>query len=313
MKTANIFLLLLLGVSNCQQPSKPVLAGQVNQLVGNASYVAAFGQEPAMATDEDVRVQTHLAYAERTLRQRPVAGLNPKMAQKRLQLLALLHEYWVTGVFPRNHDYPGERRPCFIDRDGKLCAVGYLVAETAGRPVAERVNRAHQYDLIADMRTPELETWVQSSGLTKAECALIQPTYGPPPPTATDVTYYGIGSAVWSGLNVSLGAINAGQFNQPNGSKALAYTGLLSGVGQVAVGVVKLPVRYFGGAWPINSTSATERTFSFLNIGVGTAAAALSAWNLVSHRAAKPERTAVGVVSYPGPAGGTGLSLTRRF
>jgi hypothetical protein len=322
MKKLYAFLLLALGLNACQhQPTTPLATDQVNTLVGNAGYMAATGHAPTLATNDDARVQAHLAYAERLLRQQSAPGLSAPLARQRTQVLDLLHKYWVAGVFPRNYDYPGERRPCFIDRDGRLCAVGYLVAETAGRSVAERINQAHQYDLIADMRTPALANWVQSSGLTKAECTLIQPTYGSAAPTMTPEpvpTSYAVGSAIWGGVNVMLAAANAGQFNQPGAGRGAAYAGVLSGTGQLLIGALRMPKDEPGGmsmGWtpPAGKSYAAERTVSFLNIGAGTATLALSAWNILSHRKASAERTAVGVVSFPGPAGGTGLSLTRRF
>jgi hypothetical protein len=186
--------------------------------------------------------------------------------------------------------------------------------------VAEAINHAHQYDLIADMRTPALADWVQTSGLTKAECALIQPTYGSTTPVVTEVPVprsYAVGSAVWGGVNVMLSAANASQFNLPNVGRGAAYAGVLSGAGQMVLGGLRLrndvnPDGIYRNVPPIKSYAA-ERTVSYLNIGAGTATLALSAWNIFSHRKAGNDRTAVGVVSIPGPAGGSGLSLTRRF
>jgi hypothetical protein len=318
-----LFAVLLIGtaLTACQHQPAPLATDQVNVLVGNAGYVAATGHEPTTATNDDARVQAHLAYAERQLRQHSPGALTPALARRRQQALDLLHRYWVAGVFPRNYDYPGERRACFIDRDGRLCAVGYLVAETAGRPVAERINAAHQYDLIADMRTPALADWVRTSGLTKAECALIQPTYGSPNPVVAAVpvpTGYAVGSAVWGGVNMMLGAANASQFNKPSIGRGAAYAGVISGTGQIILGALRLPNdepsgQYIGWNPPVGKSYAAERTISFLNVGVGTATLALSAWNLISHRPATVGRTAVGVVSFPGRTGGAGLSLTRRF
>ncbi|MBJ6109321.1 hypothetical protein JAO73_09875 [Hymenobacter sp. BT523] len=314
MKKLFALLLAGFGLTSCnQQPSPPLATDQVNVLVGNAGYVAATGHAPTTASTDDERVQAHLAYAERRLRQQPAVGLSPALAQRRARLLDLLHRYWVAGVFPRNYDHPEGRRPCFIDRDGRLCAVGYLVAETAGRPAAERINQVHQYDLIADMRTPVLADWVKTSGLTRAECALIQPTYGTPPPTEAEVKTYAVGSAVWGGVNVMLSAANASQFNRPDAGKGAAYAGVLSGTGQLLTGALRLPNDVRGINWIGGTTYGTERTISYLNIGMGTATLALSAWNLISHRNAALRNTAVGVVNFPGPAGGSGLSLTRRF
>jgi len=290
--------------------------------VGNAGYLAATGHAPTAATSDDARVQAHLAYAERLLRQRPAA--DSALARHRAQVLDLLHRYWATGVFPRNHKYVAERRPCFIDRDGRLCAVGYLVAETAGRAVAERINAAHQYDLLADMRLPALADWVRASGLTMQECALIQPTYGNPVPVADAVvpvpTGYAVGSAVWGGVNVMLAAANASQLGQPLPERGRAYAGLLSGAGQLLLGALRLPAdepatnSFLWSSYTVPGKSyAAERTVSYLNIGAGTATLGLSAWNLLRRQPAGASRTAVGVVNFPGPAGGTGLALTRRF
>ncbi|GAA3960758.1 hypothetical protein GCM10022407_04580 [Hymenobacter antarcticus] len=295
---------------------------QVNTLVGNAGYVAATGHAPTTVTNDDARVRAHLAFAERRLRQSPAAGLSPALAARRAHLLDLLHRYWVAGVFPRNYDFPGERRPCFIDRDGRLCAVGFLVAETAGRAAAERINAAHQYELIADMRTPALGQWVRHSGLTKVECALIQPSYGAPVNTPAPVpvpvpTSYAVGSAVWGGVNVMLAAANASQLNQTGVGRGVAYAGVLSGTGQVLLGALRLrddeagTGYYIGWNPPAGKSHAAERTVSYVNIGAGTATLALGFWNLLHHRPAGAGRTAVGVVNYNGS--GSGLVLTRRF
>lgn len=330
-----ILLLILvgLGLNACQPQSAATLAtDQVNGLVGNAGYVAATGHAPTVATNDDERVQAHLAYAERELRGHAPASLDPALVRRREHLLDLLHAYWTAGVFPRNYDHPEGRRPCFIDRDGRLCAVGFLVAETAGRPVAEQINQAHQYDRIADMRTPALAAWVRGSGLTWNECALIQPTYGFPvagPAQATPIpvgTGYAVSSAAWGALNVMVGAVNVSQFNLPPGElppgeRGMACAGLVSGAGQLLFGALHLPADEpaqngggWGGAGSVPGKSyVAERTVSYLNIGAGGATLALSAWNLLHRRRPGNLRTAVGVVQYPGRAGGAGLSLTRKF
>ena len=323
MKKALTLLLMSWAVCACQQqPAAPLATDQVNPLVGNAGYVAATGHAPTTATNDDARVQAHLAFAERRLRQSPAAGLSPALAARRAHLLDLLHRYWVAGVFPRNYDFPGERRPCFIDRDGRLCAVGYLVAETAGRAAAERISAAHQYDLIADMRTPALGRWVRQSGLTKVECALIQPSYGAPTPVPNPEPVsdgFAVGSAALSGLNIALSAINTSQLRQLRPERGPAYLGVLSGAGQVLFGALHLPKdeRVSGNVIGLNinptvvKSYATERTVSYLSIGLGTATLGLSAWNLLRHRPTEAGRTAVGVVNFNG--GGSGLALTRRF
>lgn len=150
----------------------------INSVLGDASFVAAFGQLPGGVAGEDLRIATHLEYVERLLRSRDVRALPQALREERLRNLDRLHAYRTRRIFPRNHDYPGERRPCFIDRDGRICAVGYLVEQSAGRDIAERINSRFQYARISQMQSAELQRWLARSGLTIQEAAMIQPEYG---------------------------------------------------------------------------------------------------------------------------------------
>lgn len=57
-------------------------------------------------------------------------ALSASLAQAREQRIADLHGYASEGVFPHNHGHPGERVPYFMDRHGRLCAVGFLIAKS---------------------------------------------------------------------------------------------------------------------------------------------------------------------------------------
>ena len=150
----------------------------INPLIGDVSFVTKFGYQPDATTNEDLRIQTHLAYVENLLRQKDVSNLTPELQQKRSHVLDLLHQYWSAGKFPRNYDYKDVRKSCFIDKDKTICAVGYLVEKTAGRNVAEAINSNHKYDFIYEMNDALVDSWIANSGLTKDECAMIQPDYG---------------------------------------------------------------------------------------------------------------------------------------
>ncbi|MFY7998530.1 MAG: T9SS type A sorting domain-containing protein [Candidatus Kapaibacteriota bacterium] len=152
----------------------------VNAILGDISFVKTFGKAPTEATNERLRIQTHLEYVENLLRKADVAHLSTPLRERRARMLALLLEYRLAGAFPVNCDFPHERRPCFIDAAGNICAVGYLIEQTAGRALAERITAAHKYDVLADMAMPELTAWVAASGLTARECGMIQPSYRPP-------------------------------------------------------------------------------------------------------------------------------------
>lgn len=313
-----ILCVLLAGLGWLFWPSRPLSPAApdlINPVVGNASFRARFGQEPGPGTDENARIATHLAYVENLLRARDVRHLPALQRQRRAALLDHLHRYRTAGVFPRNEQYPG-RRPCFIDGAGRICAVGYLVEQTAGRALAERVNAQHQYDYLQDMRTPELLAWVGQSGLSLRECAMIQPSYnwGPSPGQPNHVSAgYGAGSAVWSGLNAPLAALNGAQVlaGRPL-SKGLAIAGVASGLGQAALGAVVLAAE--NPSFIDGRTNESKKAVCFLNIGLGTATAVLGGWNLLTPRPTPP-RTTVRVSGYSSPAVASGgvLTLTRRF
>lgn len=127
---------------------------QVNAILGNQSFRMVHGNDPTAETPEDLRLQTHLAYVEALLRERDVSHLSHSQPEKRYALLDVLHTYWTRGQFPRNTEVSG-RNPVFRDSDGRLCAVGYLIAESAGLAQAEAIDDdyhlAHIRDIEADV------------------------------------------------------------------------------------------------------------------------------------------------------------------
>ncbi len=77
----------------------------------------------------------------------------------------------------------GQTRPCFIDTvSGNICAVGYLIAQTEGIELAQKINKKYQYEYIKNMKLPEVEAWTQKYGMSIDDCAMIQPSYPKPPP-----------------------------------------------------------------------------------------------------------------------------------
>jgi len=150
----------------------------VNAVIGDTSYFEELGTAPTTETNEELRLQTHLMYVEKLLRSKDVSTLTKEQKENRGKMLDLLNEYWTAGVFPENFDHPDKRVPCFIDKEGRICAVGYLIEQTAGREVAEEINSKYKYEYLLAMNDQTIDNWVQESGLTEIECAMIQPTYG---------------------------------------------------------------------------------------------------------------------------------------
>ncbi len=130
--------------------TSPVTASTINAVLGDTSFLHTFGVPPPLGTDERLRIRTHLAYVEQLLRAAPLQHLASEQQQKRAFLLDKLHEYWQRGRFPKNTAFPHELRPCFIDGEGNICAVGYLVEQDSGRAAAERINTLYQYEYVPE-------------------------------------------------------------------------------------------------------------------------------------------------------------------
>ncbi len=151
----------------------------INAVIGDVSYVERYGSLPTPETDPDLRVRTHVEFVHALLSQRDLSSLPDALCDARRENLARLRAYIDGGVFPRNHLYDDQNRPCFVDPDGRICAVGYLVEQSAGREVAERINAEFQSEFLWRMRLPELDRWIAGSGFTLLELSMIQPCYDP--------------------------------------------------------------------------------------------------------------------------------------
>jgi hypothetical protein len=102
--------------------------------------------------------------------------MDAEKSARRVNLIDSLEDYVAAGEFPRNTVFPG-RRPVFIDPDGRLCAVGYLVAVSSGREAAEKIAASHRYDYLLEMNEPLVDSWAEENGFTLRELASIQPSY----------------------------------------------------------------------------------------------------------------------------------------
>ena len=284
----------------------------VNQVLGDISFETRFGYAPDASIDENLRLKTHLQYVEQTLRKREIQHLSPELQANRKKLLDHLQAYHQAGAFPHNYDHPGERKPCFIDRDGNICAVGYLIEQSAGRALSEKINDQFQYASVFDMEMPELTDWVAMSGLTLEECAMIQPAYwGPDLPEPG----YGVATAVWSGGNASLVAFNTAQIGKRPGTLTVPVVGILSGAGQLAMGSYRFRQENKSRNG-LGSARKGEVNASLLNIGVGTATMLISSYNLLSNWEGKKERTTgVNLFSYPTSENqlAVGLGVSKKF
>lgn len=315
MKTSNFILtfIVLTILASCNRKTNETKQ-LVNAIIGDISYMQSFGHQPNKETNEIIRIQTHLKYVEKLLRNKDISSLTVEQKENRKKMLDLLNEYWKAGVFPKNYDYPDQRIPCFIDKDGNICAVGYLIEKTAGRQLAEEINSKFKYEYILAMNDQKIDSWIQKSGLTKLECAMIQPAYGPAPTNNYYISpAYGVSSSLLGGLNLSLNTINGIQISKGTNSMTVPILGLITGVGQITLGALNYPEEQFGLGGPYVNTS--QRNLSLINIWLGTSTMMLSSWNLIANRKSKEKSLSWNIYSLPTPGNnmGLGFSLKKRL
>jgi hypothetical protein len=314
MKTSNfiltIFVLTIL--ASCNRKTNEI-EQTVNALIGDISYNQTFGLQPNKETDENTRLQTHLKYVEQLLRNKDISSLTVEQKENRKKMLDLLNEYWTAGVFPKNYDYPDQRIPCFIDKNGNICAVGYLIEQTNGRHIAEEINSKFKYEYLLAMNDQKVDSWVQESGLTKEECAMIQPAYGPAPTDNYISPAYGVSSSLIGGLNLSLNTINGIQISKGAKSKTVPILGLITGAGQITLGALNYPKEQM--TWGGTYVNPAQRNLSLINLGLGASTMILSSWNLITNRKPKEKSLSWNIYSFPTQESNLGLvfSLTKRL
>jgi hypothetical protein len=116
------------------------------------------------------------------LRAVDVADLPQPLRARRLENLDRLHAYRLARRFPDGEEPSDGRRPTFIDDRGRRCAVAALVEESEGSAAAFAIDRRFHHAYVAEIDDPAFEAWVASSGFSRAELAIVQPTYEHRPP-----------------------------------------------------------------------------------------------------------------------------------
>lgn len=155
----------------------------VNSIVGDIGFIDQVGRPPGPDDDELVRLRAHISWVVAHLR-RNSPSLTPQQRARRQRCLTLLTQYGHAGEFPRN-TYCSGRRPVFVDGEGRVCAVGHLVAQTVGPDVTHALARDHRLSFIEEIDARELRDWADGHGFTMRELATIQPQYGGNPAQLT--------------------------------------------------------------------------------------------------------------------------------
>ncbi len=218
----------------------------INAVIGNESYIQTFGTEPGSDIPDHLRIQTHLEYVESVLRNRPTDHLTEQQQVNRKEYLDLLNLYIIRGEYPYNDGHDDHRRPTFISENGHICAVGFLVEQTAGRDIAEEVNKEYKFAYIPEIDHPVFLEWAESSGFSIQELAMIQPAYRPIVAEETTENKnniewkHGVSSSLLTGAN-SLYLSNRSE--DPwlfNNDSSTHWFGLAAGTGALVYGLLNV-------------------------------------------------------------------------
>ena len=298
MKNFVQLLLFLLIATNCLKiNAKNDNVQPVNAILGDISFFEKYSSLPTQSASEVLRIQTHLEYVESLLRKASTAHLTKKQKKNRQKAIENLHFYWTAGIFPENREFLNDRKPCFIDAKGNLCAVGYLIEQSAGREVAEQINARYQYEYLMDMEWNVIDEWIASSGLTKLECAMIQPSYGPTPTENYITPGFGFATAVFSGANVALSVMNISQINRQSKGLFTPILGMVLGAGQITLGALNFPEIQYG--WSGSYINEAQRNYALVNVALGTSSVIFSTWSLITRKPAKTRNVSWNVGAFP--------------
>ncbi len=120
----------------------------------------------------------HIKALEMIFKKRNLTNLSPTQLLNRKKNLKVLNEYWNRHDCPINYDL-SYRNPVFIDREGRYCAVGYLMLKSGKEIFCKNVQKNNNLIYIREIKNDEFTEWQQQSGLSIDELAWIQPGYSP--------------------------------------------------------------------------------------------------------------------------------------
>jgi hypothetical protein len=195
---------------------------------------------PGTPAAEVARIRAHFDSVLVELEAADIRALSTDQLNNRITLVATLTAYRDHGVFPQNHDFPGQAVPYFVDpRTGVLCAVAYLLESSGRRDIVDRVSHGDNNVWVPQLAGDTAFTaWLESQGITLAEAARIQVPYVQPTSKAEEarnvafmsVAPFAIGGAAVTSLMNALG-------NADGHRTGVSKVGLASGIVTTAMGI----------------------------------------------------------------------------
>lgn len=180
---------------------------------------------------EVVRLRAHFDAVDGELTSRDVTGLTAAQQSRRTLLTRWLRDYRNAGSFPVN-DRVTAPTPFFRDSNGTLCAMAYLIQRSGRSDIVDKVEATQNNAYIAELADdPALIAWLDSSGLSVAEAARIQPAYRGDPDGGRIVDYnvspllLGGASLATAGLNMVKPSYASGLLGIVAGAVTIGVTG----------------------------------------------------------------------------------------
>lgn len=206
-------------------------------LVVSAGVVAGTSDtEPRQSTrsSEVTRLRAHFDAVDAELKARDVSGLAAAQQARRTLLATWLRDYRNSGTFPVNDRF-AEPAPFFRDSRGTLCAMAYLIHRSGRSDIVNKVEATRNNAYIAELADdPALIAWLDSSGLSVAEAARIQPAYDGGGGNLDDdiriVTDFNVSPILLGGASLASTALNVFKPGYASGVLGIAAGALSIGV-----------------------------------------------------------------------------------
>ena len=239
-----------------------------------SAQVLPSGAEPLAQRLEVARLRAHFDSVDVELRSRDVLQLSSGQRTARLTLIAWLREYRDAGSFPQNDRFPGREVPFFRDSRDVLCAMAYLIERSGRGDLVDGVAATRNNAYIAELAdNPALLGWLDSTGLTVAEAARIQPGYGCCIVVEDDrvTAGYAITSIVLSGASLASVGLNL-----IDPSRSTGWAGVIAG-----------SAGFIAGAANLDRTGGTDDVAA-ANMIIGSGAVAAGLYRLLTPGPGRP-------------------------
>ena len=227
--------------------------------------------EPSPRAAEVKRLQHHFDSVDVELRSRNVSSLDEMQLVRRAQLVSWLRDYRDAATFPTNDRF-STPTPFFRDKNGVLCAMAYLIDRSGRSDIVNKVaatrNNAYIRELADD---PALIAWLDSSGLSVAEAARIQPTYGGDDVIIDDDDHVADADAI-AAIGLSSFSLASAAVNVVKPSYFSGFLGIVAGTASIIA----------GANW-LDENDGTKKIGS-VTIGIGAASLGAGIYGVLEAR-----------------------------